>query len=134
MMQGTQPDSVLGLIRKVTETESTRSLADGQLLERFVNERDEAAIRAVLRSHGPMVWRLSRRILQNEHDAEDAFQATFLVLSKQAVSLGRHESLVGWLYRVAYRVAQKARIALARRRKHEGSAPERQIADPLTEI
>src|SRR5262245_2251960 len=79
-----------------------------------------------------MVFHLCRRVLHNDHDAEDAFQATFLILSRKAVRL--RGSLGGWLYRVAYRIAQKARVAAARRAKHEGRAAERAVADPPAEL
>jgi RNA polymerase sigma factor (sigma-70 family) len=133
-MPSGQPNLVLRYIRKVAAAESSPALPDRQLLERFTARRDEAAFAALVRRHGPMVFRLCRRILRNEHDAEDAFQATFLALSRQADQLRPHESLGGWLYRVAYRTAQKARVAAARRAKHEGRAAERPVADPLTQL
>jgi RNA polymerase sigma factor (sigma-70 family) len=81
-----------------------------------------------------MVFRLCLRILQNEHDAEDAFQATFLILNQKATSLRPQVSLSGWLFSVARRVAQKARIAAARRRKHEDRAIRLRVADPLAQL
>src|SRR5579872_7500273 len=82
---------------------------DGQLLEAFVARREEAAFEALVRRHGPMVLGVCRRALRNEHDAEDAFQATFLVLVRKAPSI-RPRDLVGhWLYGVAYRTAIRAR-------------------------
>jgi RNA polymerase sigma factor (sigma-70 family) len=133
-MRNIRANSVLRYIRGLAAAQCPRDLADQELLDRFVTRRDEAAYAALVRRHGPMVLRLCLRILQNEHDAEDAFQATFLVLLRRAASLLPQESLGGWLYCVAYRVAQKARIDAARRRKYEGRADVTQVADPLGQI
>jgi len=110
------------------------NLPDHDLLQGFIKRRDEAAFATLVRRHSPMVLSLCRRILRNEHDAEDALQATFLVLSQKAASLRPQESLGGWLYSVAYRVAQKARVAAARRHMHEGRAAGMQVADPLAAL
>ena len=84
-------------------------IADMQLLARFVAERDEAAFELLLRRHGPMVLGVCRRLLRQAQDAEDAFQATFLILAHKASSIRHGVALGGWLYRVAYRVALRAR-------------------------
>jgi RNA polymerase sigma factor (sigma-70 family) len=133
-MPNSQPNVVLRYLRTVSAAECALELADQELLERFTSRRDEAAFAALVRRHGPMVFRLCRRILHNEHDAEDAFQATFLALSRKAGLLRPRASLGGWLHDVAYRIAQKARIASARRARHEGHAAARQVADPLAQI
>src|SRR5262245_18375988 len=88
---------------------------DRQMLERFVARRDEGAFAAVVRRHGGLVSGLCRRMLPSAHDAEDAFQATFLVLARRAGSIRKRASLPSWLYGVAYRVARRLRADRARR-------------------
>jgi RNA polymerase sigma factor (sigma-70 family) len=99
-------------------------LTDGQLLEDYLRRRDEAALAALVRRHGPMVWGACRRVLGNYHDAEDAFQATFLVLVRKAASLASRELLANWLYGVAHQTALKARATIAKRRTRESQVPQ----------
>jgi RNA polymerase sigma factor (sigma-70 family) len=94
-------------------------LSDGQLLEGYVRCREETALAALVHRHGPMVWGVCRRVLGNYHDAEDAFQATFLVLVRKAASLRAPALLANWLYAVARQTALKARAAAAKRGTRE---------------
>ena len=96
--------------------------ADADLLGRFVADRDEAAFTVLVRRHGPMVHGVCRRVLRDAHGADDAFQATFLVLARRAGSLRRRGLLANWLYGVAYRTALEARRAGAVRRAKESRA------------
>ena len=89
-------------------------IADADLLERFVRGKDETAFAALLERHGPMVLGVCRRVLGNAHEAEDAFQATFLVLARKAPSLVRQELVGNWLWGVAYRTARRARADAGR--------------------
>src|SRR5436190_7229564 len=98
---------------------------DERLLERFLTQREEGAFAALLRRHGPMVWGVCRRLLPCAHDAEDAFQATFLVLVRKAASVVPRGRVGNWLYGVAYRTALEARTASARRRSRERQAVRR---------
>src|SRR5690348_6905011 len=103
-------------VRRGLAARDGAALPDGQLLEHFLAHGDEAAFAVLVRRHGPMVLGVCRRWLPECHDAEDAFQATFLVLARKAHTIGRRELLAGWLYGVASRTARKAR-ALCRRRR-----------------
>jgi RNA polymerase sigma factor (sigma-70 family) len=94
-------------------------LTDGQLLGRFIATRDETSFAALVRRHGPMVLGVCCRVLHDFHDAEDAFQATFLVLARRAASVAKRESVGCWLYGTAYRTAMEARTMSARRRARE---------------
>ena len=89
---------------------------DGELLERYLGNREDAAFAALVKRHGPMVFGVCRRILRDVHDAEDAFQATFLVLIHKAQSIVPPERVGPWLYGVAYRTALKAKAMSNRRR------------------
>ncbi len=111
-----------------------REVPDGELVARFVRQGDEAAFEALLRRHGPAVLGVCRRLLRHAQDAEDAFQATFLLLARKAGSLRRQEAVGCWLYGVARRVALKAQARAARQRRREEQVPERPPGDPLAEI
>jgi RNA polymerase sigma factor (sigma-70 family) len=93
--------------------------SDGHLLEYFLAGREERAFAALMRRHGPMVLGVSRRVLRQVQDAEDVSQATFLLLARKAASIRKGGSLAGWLCRVAYRLALRARAQDDRRRDHE---------------
>ena len=94
-------------------------VSDAELLERFVTCRHEAAFAALMARHGPMVYGVCRRLLRHTQEAEDAFQATFLILVRKAASIGKRELLGNWLYGVALRVASRARSMAAKRRTRE---------------
>jgi DNA-directed RNA polymerase specialized sigma24 family protein len=102
-------EAVLRHLRRLAAAEEFRRQPDRELLQRFTQSQDEAAFAALVERHGPMVLRVCRRILRSEADAEDAFQATFLVLVRKARSIHRGDSVRSWLYGVAYRVACKAK-------------------------
>ena len=95
-------------------------LSDAELLLRFVRQRDEAAFELLVWRHGPMVLGVCRRVLRDTHGAEDAFQATFLALVRKAGSIARGGAVAPWLYRVAFRVALRARAAAAQRLARSG--------------
>jgi RNA polymerase sigma factor (sigma-70 family) len=99
--------------------------SDGRLVEQFLARRDEAVFAAVVRRHGPMVYRVCWRVLQQEQDTEDAFQATFVVLAQKLHTVRKQNSLASWLHGVAHRVALQAKARGASRRRHEqrASAP-----------
>src|SRR5262245_49203407 len=97
--------AVAGHVRDLVERQRLDALADSDLLARYRASRDDGAFAALIRRHGPMVLGTCRRILNREHDAEDACQATFLVLSRKAGTVRGGAALAGWLHRVAVRAA-----------------------------
>jgi RNA polymerase sigma factor (sigma-70 family) len=103
-------------------------LTDGQLLFRFATRGDQGAFGVLVQRHGPLVLGVCRRILHDEDDTEDAFQAAFVVLSRKAATISKHDSVASWLYKVAYRIALRLRADKARRRTQEQQAPPR-LAD-----
>jgi len=111
-------------LRRAALLGDSMSMTDGQLLEYFIARRDEAAFEALLRRHGPMVLNLCRRMIGNLQDAEDAFQAAFLVLARKAAVVVPREGVGNWLYGVAYRTARRAKAASARH-----YAREKQVKD-----
>jgi RNA polymerase sigma factor (sigma-70 family) len=124
------PATLLQHLRRLAAPPAADPTADAVLLDRFVRTRDEAAFAALVARHGPMVLRVCRRVLADPHAADDAFQATFLVLARKAGALRRPQALTGWLYGVGYRVAHKARVAAARRRRLEAPAADVEPVDP----
>jgi RNA polymerase sigma factor (sigma-70 family) len=105
------------VLRYIRQVSATSASADAELLRRYIQFQDEQAFTTLVERHGPLVLGVCRRVLRDCHDAEDAFQATFLVLARKARSVSQPECLASWLYRVAYRVAQRARSA-AERHQH----------------
>jgi RNA polymerase sigma factor (sigma-70 family) len=120
-MASSQTGLLLRQLRRLAADEA--ALSDAELLERFAGRRDEAAFTELVRRHGPLVLGVCRSVLRQEQDAEDAFQAAFLALARQASAVRRGESVGGWLHAVAYRLALKARARSARRSAVERQAP-----------
>ena len=109
-------------------------LTDGQLLERFVRQQDEAAFAVLLQRHAKMVWNVCSRILRDPHQTEDAFQATFLVLVRKAGSIAHGERLANWLYGVAFRVAKKAKVQTGKRQAHRREMPDMPSKNPTDQL
>jgi RNA polymerase sigma-70 factor (ECF subfamily) len=118
-----QPDGVLPHLRRAQLRRDGAGLPDAELLECYLASRDEAAFEALLRRHGPMVLGVCRRVLRNEADAHDAFQATFLVFVRKAASIVPRARVGNWLYGVAHKTALKAKAMNRQRRAKEMQAP-----------
>src|SRR5207248_2768980 len=114
-----QSHPVLRFIRRLAAPRQSGETADTRLLQRFLAHHDEAAVAELVRRHGPMVLGVCRRILRDSHDAEDAFQATFLVLLRKAAQIRPPSMVANWLHGVAYRAALKARAVREQRRRRE---------------
>jgi RNA polymerase sigma factor (sigma-70 family) len=115
----------ISVIHRLVSAQAPSGLADQGLLERFIAHQDEAAFAVLVERHGAMVLAVARNVLHHLQDAEDVFQATFLLLARQAGSVRKQGSLGSWLHGVAYRLALKARKAAAARHRLESRAPER---------
>jgi RNA polymerase sigma factor (sigma-70 family) len=135
--EASMPDGVLtGFLHRLRWSLHPRGAAeatDTELLRQFLESRDEAAFVAIVQRHGPMILGLCRRLVVNPADADDAFQATFLVLVRRAGSIRKPQLLGNWLYGVAHRVAVRARMQAARRRERESSEVEMIAANPVQE-
>jgi RNA polymerase sigma factor (sigma-70 family) len=118
-MTPAQPDPVLQQIRRLAAGEVLARATDGQLLEHFSLQQEEAAFTALLHRHGPMVLGVARRVLRHAQDAEDVLQAAFLLLARKAGSIRKRESVGSWLYGVAYRLARDAKSRGVCRQAHE---------------
>jgi RNA polymerase sigma factor (sigma-70 family) len=113
---------VIRHLRQTALRQDRGGLTDGQLLECFITQRDEASFEALVRRHEALVLGVCRRVLRHEQDAEDAFQATFLVLAKKATAIGQPELVGNWLYGAAYRAALEAKAARRRLRERQVSS------------
>ena len=132
-MPSGQLNQVLRQLCRLAGARSVEELGDRQLLEAFAAHHDAEAFTVLVQRHGPLVLGICRRVLHDEHDAEDVFQATFLVLAKKAGSIRRQEAVGSWLCGTAYRIALKARAAAGRRREQERQTDPMTKVDPETE-
>lgn len=126
-----QLSGALQYIRRMLGGAGGSDATDRELLERYAADRDEAAFTALVERHGPLVLGACRRVLANPADADDAFQATFVLLARKAAAVRWHDSVASWLYQAAYRIASKLRVQAARRQRHEAQAmPSRPVDGP----
>src|SRR5262245_42200336 len=116
--------ALLPRVRALLDDRRAEGRSDADLLGAFVGERDESAFASLVRRHGPLVLATARRVVGNSTDAEDVFQAAFLLLSRQAYTIRNPGAVGGWLHGVASRMARTARRAAARRRSYEARVPE----------
>jgi RNA polymerase sigma factor (sigma-70 family) len=123
-----------GEVGVLVAAKTHEGVADRVLLERFICQRDESAFAALVERHGGMVIGICRRVLRRAHDAEDACQASFLVLARKASSVRKRDSLASWLHGVAYRVATNLRRDLARRAARESRQPDTVDDDTMADI
>jgi RNA polymerase sigma factor (sigma-70 family) len=123
-------------LRRIALLGAGPQISDGQLLEQFIARRDEAAFAMLVRRHGPLVFGVCRRMIGNIDDAEDAFQATFLVLARKATTIVPREAVANWLYGVAFRTAQRAKACAARRwaREKQVKNMPQPIVEPVDRI
>jgi RNA polymerase sigma factor (sigma-70 family) len=117
-------DKVIDYLRNIALRQEAAGMTDRQLLDGFIAARDEVAFAVLVRRYAPLVWNVCRRVLGNQHDAEDAFQATFLVLVRKAASIAKRDVLANWFYGVAHRTSLKAKAATNKRQAREKQVPE----------
>src|SRR5262249_6286251 len=133
-MGGDNLTCVLRHLRKLAVTPDERDLSDGELLDRFRSRREETAFALLVQRHGPMVLGLCRRLLHDADEADDAFQATFLVLARRADAIRQATSVASWLYGVARRIAVHARARATRRRTQERRSSAMPRPEPCDEL
>jgi RNA polymerase sigma factor (sigma-70 family) len=133
-MGGESVSPVIRYLRTMTAASGLRQRTDAELLQAFVVHRDETAFAVLVQRYGPLVLGVCRRLLGHEQAAEDAFQATFLVLVSKAASVRRRESVASFLHGVAERIARKSRRTLARRRDRAMSLPEVPMAEATPDL
>jgi RNA polymerase sigma factor (sigma-70 family) len=121
-------------LRQMVSLPRPGGLTDAQLLEQFVARRDAAAFEVLVWRHGPKVLGVCRRVLRHEQDAEDAFQATFLILVRKAKSIGARQSVGGWLSRVAYRAALRAKVMGDKRAARQTQVSDVPAADRAADL
>src|SRR5262249_27300934 len=110
---------------------AVRNCTDQDLLQKFAARRDESAFTELVERHGPLVWKVCRRMC-NQHDAEDAFQATFLVLARRAGQVRKKEAVGSWLFGMAYQTARSQKRAAGRRWNREHQGPAREPEQPVS--
>jgi RNA polymerase sigma factor (sigma-70 family) len=133
-MVRTAASPLIQFLKRVVDDPRLKDSPDLDLLQRFIAQHDEAAFTVLIRRYGRTVFSVCRRLLPCEADAEDAFQATFLVLARNAESIRKGQSLGSWLYGVAYKTALKARANAASRRNHEAKTPVRSVSSPADDL
>jgi RNA polymerase sigma factor (sigma-70 family) len=126
--------TLMNALRKSVRRSAVDDSSDAGLLERFALHRDEAAFEVLVQRFGPMVFGVCNRVLRDSHAAEDAFQATFLVLAKKARSVARRELIGNWLWGVAYRTATRAKADAARWHLREGQIRMPPASNPLEDV
>jgi RNA polymerase sigma factor (sigma-70 family) len=134
----THAEQLMHYLRRLAAAPTREQTTDAALVDRFVRGKDEEAFAALVNRHAPMVLGVCRRVLRDAHDAEDAAQATFLVLARKASTLRRPDALAAWLHRTAHHLALLSRRSATRRQDREAqsfrAAPPRSSSDPLDEL
>jgi RNA polymerase sigma factor (sigma-70 family) len=133
-MPAAQLTTLVSRLRSLAAAEVTAEATDCELLDRYVRHRDETAFAALVRRHGRLVWNVCRCVLPHHEDAEDAFQATFLVLARKAAALPAAAGVAGWLHGAAHRSALELKRKAARRQRHESRAVPPAAAPPAGEL
>jgi DNA-directed RNA polymerase specialized sigma24 family protein len=133
-MPKTALGEALRFLQRICALQETCDLPDHELLERFLSHRDEGAFTFLVRRHGPMILGVGRRVLGDSHEAEDVFQATFLVLARRTRSIEGKRSVGGWLHNVAQRIALRARAQMAARRTWARKAGTMRGPQPIDDL
>ena len=125
--------SIVRHVYKLAALQQTSDASDASLLKQYIRQRDESAFAAFVRRHGPLVWRVCRRLLRHSQDAEEVYQATFLVLARRAARIRKPAALASFLYGVAYLIARKAQADHFRRQSRPAEPIAEPVGDPASE-